>query len=1139
VRIYGSTYNPPDTGNVQKASSSTASATYTITNGDATPPILYFKAFATAINSSGTSVEVESNVVTSKLPSASALATSDTTLTPGDPSSIVVANTVTTNQGNVTWTNGSNATSSWVSSVTPGSSFTGADGGTLLTSQLFDITSSATAVATVNNKNNIRKVGVSWTQDGALSYSASITISGSSIAGVNGTANVVGSTSGSSGSFEVNLSTGGGTVRVNSITVYTKASQTGGSFTFTPATAPSTTPTDKTSTATGSAAVYRAPANSVAPTITPTSGTAGLTEFSVNSNGTWSPDDADGIYTYQWQYFAGDPQNIPSATSSTYTPPPNYVSLYGTSLRCRVIATNLGGTGEAFSNVATVAALGAAFNPTFAATTSLTTSSFSGSVTNYSALYTWSFATSAGTVTPGSPSAGNYPFTVTGLTAGQSATVTVTTTRTGYADGSGTSTGSSKNAALTPTFGTNTSTIGGFTGSVTNFSTSYTWAISASNGGSVTFGTATGATRPFTVTGLTAGQSATVTVTTTRTGYADGTATSEPGTASVITPTGSVTVSGSLTLNSVLTCSVAGITNGVSYTYQWYYGTGGVADSYQMGATSSTLTLLSGDIPNQYFKCIVVATSATGTTATFVSNIVGPTYKAPGQVTGVTATVTSIGRPYNNGEIAVSWTAPANNGSAITGYYVESSSNGGSSWSVFSSNWTGGTGFGSSPWGVGTYIFRVSAINAAGTGAVSANSNNAVVTTVPQAPTIGTATAGDGTVSVSFTAGATGGSAITGFTVTSSSGNTGTGSSSPISVSDTNGTARTYTVTATNANGTSTASGASNSATPLLSVPAGGTVSISTNTGNYNIGSIITYSTTGWSGSPTSYSLRLYNGTNPVLTSDPLRASTTGASGTYTITSDDATKFFKAFATATNSAGTSTEASSTQVGPTPAPVVLVPANTSAPTTSGSLSVGSIVTFGVGSWSNSPTGYDLRLYRGTAGVLMTETVVAFAGSATTATYTITQADFNSGQLYLRAYASATNSGGTSAYAAGNEIGPITSASVPGIVTSLTATSALSGSNLNWSASWSAPSSNGGSAITGYKVYVERAGSQTGPWIASTTQIPAGSGAYTAGSPYSTASTSVSGRVTGTSATWIRVSVAAVNAVGTGSYTTAVG
>jgi len=117
-----------------------------------------------------------------------------------------------------------------------------------------------------------------------------------------------------------------------------------------------------------------------------------------------------------------------------------------------------------------------------------------------------------------------------------------------------------------------------------------------------------------------------------------------------------------------------------------------------------------------------------------------------------------------------------------------------------------------------------------------------------------------------------------------------------------------------------------------------------------------------------------------------------------------------------------------------------------------------------------------------------------------------------------------------------------ATTPGPVQSLSATSSLSGTNLNWSASWSAPANNGGSAITGYRVYVERGSSSTGPWSAATTRIPATTTTptYTAASPFFTTSTSVtSGRVINTSSTWIRVFVAAVNSVGTGSYTTAVG
>ena len=95
---------------------------------------------------------------------------------------------------------------------------------------------------------------------------------------------------------------------------------------------------------------------------------------------------------------------------------------------------------------------------------------------------------------------------------------------------------------------------------------------------------------------------------------------------------------------------------------------------------------------------------------------------------------------------------------------------------------------------------------------------NLAATTAPGAPTIGAATAGNGTATVSFTAPvSTGGSAITGYTATCSPGGaTASGSSSPITVTGlTNGTAYTCTVTATNVVGTSAASSASNSVTPL------------------------------------------------------------------------------------------------------------------------------------------------------------------------------------------------------------------------------------------------------------------------------------------------------------------------------------
>lgn len=92
----------------------------------------------------------------------------------------------------------------------------------------------------------------------------------------------------------------------------------------------------------------------------------------------------------------------------------------------------------------------------------------------------------------------------------------------------------------------------------------------------------------------------------------------------------------------------------------------------------------------------------------------------------------------------------------------------------------------------------------------------------PGAPTIGTATGGNGLASVAFTAPAFTGvpAGVTGYTVTSSPGGlTGTGASSPISVTGlTNGTAYTFTVTATGLSGVGSPSAASNSVTPVVAI---------------------------------------------------------------------------------------------------------------------------------------------------------------------------------------------------------------------------------------------------------------------------------------------------------------------------------
>ncbi|QIR15073.1 fibronectin type III domain-containing protein [Shewanella aestuarii] len=107
--------------------------------------------------------------------------------------------------------------------------------------------------------------------------------------------------------------------------------------------------------------------------------------------------------------------------------------------------------------------------------------------------------------------------------------------------------------------------------------------------------------------------------------------------------------------------------------------------------------------------------------------------------------------------------------------------------------------------------------NAAYAAAPEVTQSFAVNGVKPDAPTIGTATAGDGEATVTFSAPSNnGGASISSYTVTSNPGGlTATGTGSPLTVTGlTNGTTYTFSVTATNAAGTSSSSSASNEVTP-------------------------------------------------------------------------------------------------------------------------------------------------------------------------------------------------------------------------------------------------------------------------------------------------------------------------------------
>ncbi|MDG2037132.1 MAG: fibronectin type III domain-containing protein, partial [Luminiphilus sp.] len=174
---------------------------------------------------------------------------------------------------------------------------------------------------------------------------------------------------------------------------------------------------------------------------------------------------------------------------------------------------------------------------------------------------------------------------------------------------------------------------------------------------------------------------------------------------------------------------------------------------------------------------------------------------------------------FGNGQATVTWTKPADNGSAITGYTVTSSggqtctTNDADTLTCVVTGLTNGT----------AYTFTVTATNGGGASAASVASSSVTPAGPPATPSAPTAAIGNGQATVTWTKPADNGSTITGYTVTTSGGQTCTTSGADtltcVVTGLTNGTAYTFTVTATNGGGTSAASVASSSITPVAPTP--------------------------------------------------------------------------------------------------------------------------------------------------------------------------------------------------------------------------------------------------------------------------------------------------------------------------------
>ena len=443
---------------------------------------------------------------------------------------------------------------------------------------------------------------------------------------------------------------------------------------------------------------------------------------------------------------------------------------------------------------------------------------------------------------------------------------------------------------------------------------------------------------------------------------------------------------------------------------------------------------------------ITVDRTASGTTNAVLSGLFlgggstpPPPPTAPGAPTGLTATA-------GNAQVSLAWSAPASDGgSQVTGYTATASPGG----ATCSTTGALGCTIGGLTNGTG-YSFTVKATNAVGTGPASASASATPVApvTAPGAPQNLVATAGNGQVSLSWSAPSSdGGSQVTGYTATASPGGatcSTTGTLTCTVTGLTNGTAYTFTVRATNAVGTGPAS-ASAGATPvapatvpgaptgLTATPGNGQVSLSWSAPSSDGGSQITgYAATASPGGAT------------CTTTGTLGCTVTGlTNGTlYTFT-----------VKATNGVGTgpaSASASATPVAPASPPG----APQSLTATPGNARV-DLAWAAPSSNGGSPiTGY--RVYRATTSGA--EALVATLGVVTT--YADTARTNGTTYFYQVAAVNAAGIGPRSAEVSAKP------ATVP---TAPRSPSAARNPTKGVTLAWTAPSSNGGSAVTGYRVY----------------------------------------------------------------------
>ena len=418
------------------------------------------------------------------------------------------------------------------------------------------------------------------------------------------------------------------------------------------------------------------------------------------------------------------------------------------------------------------------------------------------------------TANPGelTASGATSPITVTGLVNGTAYTFSVVAV-----NAVGNSASSTVSSAVTPVGapGAPTDVVASYTAGTTQASIAFT-APTNTNGAAITGYTVTsnpggltasGASSPLVVTGLSMNQAYTFTVVANNGSASAASVASNSITTVPVVPTAPLNLVASSTAS-----GTASIAFGVPASNGGAAITNYVVTSNPAGGTgsgSASPIAVSGLTDGISYTFTLVATNSAGNSpASAASNAVTPV-GAPGAPTSIVASYTA-----GTTEASVAFTAPSNNGgAAITGYTVTSNPGGLTASGASSPLVVTGLSMNQA------YTFTVVANNGSASAASAASNSITTIPVVPSAPLnlVASSTA-SGTASIAFDVPASdGGAAITNYVVTSNpAGGTGSGSASPIAVSGlTDGISYTFTLVATNSAGDSPASAASNAVTPV------------------------------------------------------------------------------------------------------------------------------------------------------------------------------------------------------------------------------------------------------------------------------------------------------------------------------------